>query len=205
MIFYTFVVQDLPVSSQEWSPESHTCVGTDKMRLLCLSSFSPLVFGGYTYHQGYIPAGGDLGTLPPGTTLSAAEESCNEVTDCQGFTFVGPQGGPSNGTVYLKNNPGYLYDPNSTWVSYIKILNPCDIYAAAGSPCVAAHSVVRALFGDYAGPLYQVNRTTDGALFNVTVLNEGGVANASAQDAFCQDASCLISRIFDQTSFGNHL
>ena len=30
---------------------------------------------------------------------------------------------------------------------------PCDIYAAAGTPCVAAHSTTRALFAAYNGPL----------------------------------------------------
>ena len=33
---------------------------------------------------------------------------------------------------------------------------PCDIYAAGNTPCVAAHSMTRALFGAYLGPLYQV-------------------------------------------------
>ena len=33
---------------------------------------------------------------------------------------------------------------------------PCDIYGAAGTPCIAAHSLVRALYGSYTGPLYQV-------------------------------------------------
>ena len=33
---------------------------------------------------------------------------------------------------------------------------PCDIYAAAGTPCVAAHSTTRALYAAYDGPLYQV-------------------------------------------------
>ena len=62
---------------------------------------------------------------------------------------------------------------------------PCDLFAAGGTPCVAAHSVVRALFGAYAGALYQVNRTRDGALFDVNVLAPGGFADAAAQDAFC--------------------
>ena len=35
---------------------------------------------------------------------------------------------------------------------------PCDIYAAAGDPCVAAHSTTRALYAGYNGPLYQVLR-----------------------------------------------
>ena len=68
-------------------------------------------------------------------------------------------------------------------------LLPCDIYAAAGSPCVAAHSTVRALFSAYAGALYQVNRTADGALMDVPVLAPGGYANAAAQDAFCGAAA----------------
>jgi hypothetical protein len=33
---------------------------------------------------------------------------------------------------------------------------PCDILGAAGNPCVAAHSTVRALYAAYDGPLYNV-------------------------------------------------
>lgn len=32
---------------------------------------------------------------------------------------------------------------------------PCDLYAAGGTPCVAAHSTTRALYGSYNGALYQ--------------------------------------------------
>src|SRR6266545_2924545 len=39
---------------------------------------------------------------------------------------------------------------------------PCDIYAFAGTPCVAAHSTTRALYAAYDGPLYQVRRLSDG-------------------------------------------
>ena len=35
---------------------------------------------------------------------------------------------------------------------------PCDIYAAGGTPCVAAHSTTRALYAAYDGHLYQVRR-----------------------------------------------
>ena len=41
-------------------------------------------------------------------------------------------------------------------------LGPCDIYADAGTPCVAAHGTTRALFARYEGPLYQVKRSSDG-------------------------------------------
>src|SRR5215472_16452887 len=44
---------------------------------------------------------------------------------------------------------------------------PCDIYAAAGDPCVAAHSTTRALYASYDGPLYQVLRQSDGKTLNI--------------------------------------
>jgi hypothetical protein len=47
---------------------------------------------------------------------------------------------------------------------------PCDIYAAAGTPCVAAHSTTRALYASYDGPLYQVMRLSDNAVKNIGVV-----------------------------------
>ncbi len=81
---------------------------------------------------------------------------------------------------------------------------PCDIYAKAGTPCVAAHSVTRALFSHFAGPLYAVRRSSDNATFNVSAL-ASGVADAAAQDAFCARDACVILRIYDQTDLKNHL
>src|SRR5690242_16259589 len=60
---------------------------------------------------------------------------------------------------------------------------PCDIYAAAGTPCVAAHSTTRALYAAYHGPLYQVRRLSDNATRNIGVVD--GFADAAAQDRFC--------------------
>jgi hypothetical protein len=82
---------------------------------------------------------------------------------------------------------------------------PCDIYAAGGTPCVAAHSTTRALFGAYSGRLYQVRRASDGARANIGTLSAGGFANAAAQDSFCARTTCVITIIYDQTSRGNHL
>jgi non-reducing end alpha-L-arabinofuranosidase len=55
---------------------------------------------------------------------------------------------------------------------------PCDIYAAGGTPCVAAHSTVRALYSSYDGPLYQVRRTSDSATKDIGLLTPGGFANS---------------------------
>ncbi|MER7682660.1 arabinofuranosidase catalytic domain-containing protein [Streptomyces sp. NPDC096934] len=82
---------------------------------------------------------------------------------------------------------------------------PCDIYAGAGTPCVAAHSTTRALFGAYGGPLYQVTRVSDGASTDIGPLSAGGYADAGRQDTFCADTTCSISKVYDQTSRHNDL
>jgi hypothetical protein len=82
---------------------------------------------------------------------------------------------------------------------------PCDIYASGGTPCVAAHSTTRALYGAYNGPLYQIKRASDGATTDIGVLSTGGYADAAAQDSFCANTSCVITVIYDQSGKGNNL
>jgi len=82
---------------------------------------------------------------------------------------------------------------------------PCDIYASGGTPCVAAHSTTRALYGSYDGPLYQVRRSSDNTTTNISPLAAGGVANAAMQNSFCAGTSCVITEIFDQSGNGNNL
>ncbi|MEV5769598.1 arabinofuranosidase catalytic domain-containing protein, partial [Micromonospora sp. NPDC052213] len=82
---------------------------------------------------------------------------------------------------------------------------PCDIYAAGGTPCVAAHSTTRALFSAYGGNLYQVRRSSDNATRNIGLVSAGGYADAAAQDAFCSGTSCVITAVFDQSGRGNDL
>jgi non-reducing end alpha-L-arabinofuranosidase len=90
---------------------------------------------------------------------------------------------------------------------------PCDIYAAAGDPCVAAHSTTRALYSSYNGPLYQLLRQSDGKTLDIGVVqpvalpfpNAGGYADADAQDAFCANTYCWITTIYDQSPKHNDL
>ncbi|MCX5425781.1 arabinofuranosidase catalytic domain-containing protein [Streptomyces sp. NBC_00078] len=82
---------------------------------------------------------------------------------------------------------------------------PCDIYAAGATPCVAAHSTVRALYGSYNGPLYQVRRASDNATRDIGVLASGGFADAAAQDSFCAGTTCVITVVRDQSGHGNDL
>jgi non-reducing end alpha-L-arabinofuranosidase len=90
---------------------------------------------------------------------------------------------------------------------------PCDIYAAAGDPCVAAHSTTRALYASYNGPLYRVLRQSDGQARDIGVVQRsaspvpdpGGYADAAAQDAFCANTYCWITTIYDQSPKHNDL
>ncbi|GIH17830.1 arabinofuranosidase catalytic domain-containing protein [Rugosimonospora africana] len=90
---------------------------------------------------------------------------------------------------------------------------PCDIYAAAGTPCVAAHSTTRALYASYNGPLYQVKRLSDNRVRDIGVVarsvkpvpDPGGYADAATQDAFCANTTCLITKVYDQSPMHNDL
>jgi hypothetical protein len=47
----------------------------------------------------------------------------------------------------------YVYDASRDRIYRGRREGLCDILAAAGNPCVAAHSTVRALYAQHAGPL----------------------------------------------------
>src|SRR5580692_9824481 len=79
---------------------------------------------------------------------------------------------------------------------------PCNIYAAGGTPCVAAYSTVRALYRTYRGPLYQLTRVSDGTKATIAALPDG-YANAAAQTSFCAGTVCTITRLYDQSGHGN--
>src|SRR5271168_3696661 len=82
---------------------------------------------------------------------------------------------------------------------------PCDIYAAASTPCVAAHSTTRALYAAYDGALYQVRRASDNTTTNIYPLSAGGAADAATQNSFCSGTTCVITEIYDQSGNGNNL
>ena len=105
---------------------------------------------------------------------------------------------------------------------------PCDIYQTAGTPCVAAHSMVRAMYvspaqllslslpnhprvgryAAYTGPLYTLQRSSDNATKDIGSKPGTGFADAATQVAFCSlltPTTCTVERIFDQSGHENHL
>ncbi|MDP9829249.1 alpha-L-arabinofuranosidase B [Kineosporia succinea] len=98
-----------------------------------------------------------------------------------------------------------LTQPGTVGTAAAATTGPCDLYTTGGTPCVAAHSTTRALYGAFNSALYQVKRASDGATTDIRPLAAGGVANAAAQDSFCASTTCLITKIYDQSGRGNHL
>jgi hypothetical protein len=108
-------------------------------------------------------------------------------------------------------NPGIFTITMAATLLYLAVQStaaapcPCDIYKTGGTPCVAAHSTVRALFESYNGPLYQVRRTSDNAVKDIGVLSPGGFVNTATQDSFLNGKAGTISIIYDQTANHNDL
>ncbi|KAI7205318.1 hypothetical protein KC316_g305 [Hortaea werneckii] len=48
-------------------------------------------------------------------------------------------------------------------------------------------------------------RASDQTTTDIPLCSPGGVANAAAQDSFCEGTSCVITVIYDQSSRNNHL
>lgn len=82
---------------------------------------------------------------------------------------------------------------------------PCDIYAGGGTPCVAAHSMVRALYAEYNGPLYQIKRKSDNQTKDIPLLSKGGYVNAAVVDSFLKGTTGTISIIYDQSDKKNDM
>lgn len=104
-------------------------------------------------------------------------------------------------------------DHSSSKANPARPKGPCDIYVNSGDPCVAVYSTTRAMYASYSGPLYQVKRQSDGKTLNIGVVqpvaapipDAGGYADAAAQDAFCANTTCWITRLYDQSHKHNDL
>jgi hypothetical protein len=155
--------------------------------------------GGSSASGGALGAGGLTGTAgltgAGGNVNPAGGSSSGGSSNAGGSNFGGASNvGGAAGSVGASGAGG----------STAAIQLPCDIYAADGGPCVAAHSTVRSLLASYNGPLYQVKKA-DGTTKDILPLAPGGLADSSVQDSFCGSSTCTISIIYDQSGKGNHL
>ena len=150
---------------------------------------TPTTTGGSSSPGGSVSTGGIAAT---GGTRTAGGNSSNGGAVATGGskTMGGSSAVTTGGTASAAGSSG---------------TGPCDIYATASTPCVSAHSTVRALYGAYSGNLYQVRRASDKTTKDVPVSGPGGFVSISVQDTFCTGTTCTISIIYDQSTQHNDL
>jgi hypothetical protein len=165
----------------------------------------------------------DSFTLTPGGSGTGGAGGTGGTTGGTGGTTggtggtTGGTGGTTGGTGGTTGGTGGTTGGTGGTVS---VNGPCDLYASANTPCVAAYSMVRRLSSTYTGPLYQVRRAgtsiTDGTGSNQKtgvrsggttqdIGQAGGFGDSAAQDAFCGTQTCTVSILYDQSGRGNHL
>jgi non-reducing end alpha-L-arabinofuranosidase len=161
---------------------------------------------------GSIGVAGAGGNSMAGTTGASAASPSTEgnpmVAGIAGATSVGVGGAANTGL-----DAGVAGAAGSDPGTAVRGLGPCDVYAAANTPCVSAYSMVRALSSTYGGPLYQVRRGAPNPTQNTGVGGEtqdigllaNGFADAAAQIAFCANQTCTVSTVYDQSGQGNNL
>jgi non-reducing end alpha-L-arabinofuranosidase len=126
----------------------------------------------YTTPDAQTPAAGSSATepgaagMPPDTTGTGGSAPTGEPDPgmqggiMEGMNVDGPLsggGGTGAGTGTGAGGSGTAGGgPMVEPVTPVIAEGPCDIYGAAGQPCVAAFSTVRRLLSTYTGPLYQI-------------------------------------------------
>lgn len=78
---------------------------------------------------------------------------------------------------------------------------PCDLLSDSGTPCAAAYSTIRLLSQNFFTPLYQVTNTANSQTLDI-YADSGGFAYTVSQDNLCVNATCTITKIYDQTGNG---
>ena len=151
-----------------------------------------------------------IASVTVGCTITSAPSGAGGASSTGGSAGSGTAGSGSSGTGTAGTQSSGSFDiactgtPTPAADATAATRLPCDIYAADGGPCVAAHSTVRALYAGYSGPLYQVKKA-DGTTKDIMPVAAGGLANSADQDTFCGVDACTISIIYDQSGSANHL
>jgi hypothetical protein len=203
---YCAKADTLTVSPHSTSPQLAGTVAFSAVK----SSGGTSAQGGATASGGTMSTGGAAGsggvtnsggvTAAGGTTSTGGLSGSGGATNSGGVTAAGGAkstgGAPGSGGAGMAGATG-----TGGSVGGAGDTAPCDLFKGGGTPCVVAHSSVRALFSGYSGRLYQV-RNAAGATKDISATGPGGVADAAAQDAFCTGTTCVYTVIYDQAGKG---
>jgi hypothetical protein len=184
------------------------CIKGTEMTLTPQSTYQPLTGTVVLQKSASGPAGssGSSGGASGGVTSSGGTTAKGGSTSSGGTTVAGGSGGSggTGGTSATAGAGGTKVDPGQG--------GPCDIYADAKTPCVAAYSVIRSLSKSYKGPLFQVragssssNNTNSGGTTKDIGMTSDGYVDSAALDAACGTTYCTVSVLYDQSGKKNDL
>jgi len=179
-------------------------LGTVAVADACSSSGGP-ANGGTTVSGGPWSSGGTSSSTATSSGSSEGSDGSTGSTSSGSSGSISTSGSSSGASTGGADAGGGDLEAGGTAESGPPPTGPCDLYGAGGTPCVAAFSTVRAMYGTYSGNLYQVRRADNNMTRNIGPLSPGGVANAAEQDSFCSGTTCTISIIFDQSGKANDL
>jgi len=152
---------------------------------------------------GTIGNGGTTGSSTGGITGS----STGGITGSSTGGAKGGSSGTSTGGV-----SGASGGSSGTTSSSDLTARPCDIYADANMPCVAAYSMVRSLSKSYKGPLFQIranssstNNTMSGGTTKDIMPGSDGFVDTATVDAACGTGYCTVSILYDHSGNGNDI
>ncbi len=163
--------------------------------------------GGTAGAGGLIGGGGGSG----GTVSSGGSSATGGSTDNGGRGPGGSAGAGGSNVGGISGTGGGTSGASGAGGTPGASEGPCDIYAAADTPCVGAYSTIRRLAKTYTGPLYQVRsgssaqNTGAGGITHDIGMTADGFADAAAQDVACAGSICTISLLYDQSGNNNHL
>jgi non-reducing end alpha-L-arabinofuranosidase len=183
----------------EGMPDSCTSL-TDKCPTLDIPTPQPGTgAGGAAGSSGSGGSGGSSGTSTGTGGKGGTGGGASGGTTSTGGSATASKGG--TGGASTANATGGTGGSTSTNTSPGDL--PGDVAKAAGTPFVAAHSMTRALFSAYKGPLFKAIRTSDNKEQDIGVT-AAGLVDAAALKTFCTGA-CKLATLYDQSGNGNDM
>jgi hypothetical protein len=154
--------------------------------------------GGSTGSGGVTGGGGS--TRAGGSTGNGGSTRAGGSTGSGGSTGPGGSGGTaggSGGSTGRGGSGGSTTPPPGGL--------PGDVAKAAGTPMVAAHSMTRAMFASYTGPLFKAQRASDKQETDIGTVAGSGLVDLSTLNTFCSGTTCKVATLYDQSGNGNDM
>ena len=147
--------------------------------------------GGATGTGGAPATGGKSGALGGSSSATGGAQATGGASNAIGGSATGGKSAAAGAT--------------ATGGSVSTSTLPGDVAMAAGTPFVAAHSMTRAMFASYSGPLFKALRVSDNQEKDINAVAAGGLGDFAALNTFCSGTTCKVTTLYDQSGNANDM